>query len=100
MSVRNVLSIAAALVLLFFSLPQESSAPVSASIGGSVSDPTGALIPGVEVTATIVNTGISTTQLTNGAKDRGACPEPMMMASNSCVEVITSSRIRIDLVSN
>jgi Carboxypeptidase regulatory-like domain/TonB dependent receptor len=67
MGVRNLLRIAAALVLLFFSLSQESSAQVSASIGGSVSDPTGALIPGVEVTATNVNTGISTTQLTNEA---------------------------------
>src|SRR5499426_2461353 len=67
MSVRNVLSIAAALVVLFFSLPRESSAQVSAGIGGSVSDPSGALIPGVEVTATNVNTGISTTQLTNEA---------------------------------
>src|SRR5215468_5368678 len=64
---RNVLSIAAALVVLLFSLPPESSAQVSAGIGGSVSDPTGALIPGVEVTATNVNTGISTTQLTNEA---------------------------------
>src|SRR5499426_4342615 len=67
MSVRNVLSIAAALVVLFFSLLQESSAQVSASIGGTVSDPTGALIPGVEVVATNVNTGISTTQITNEA---------------------------------
>src|SRR5207247_768081 len=64
MFARNVLSIAAALLLLI-SLPLKSSAQVSASIGGTVSDPSGALIPGVEVTATNVNTGISTTQLTN-----------------------------------
>src|SRR5262245_65989533 len=64
---RNVLSIAAALVVLLFSLPRESSAQVSAGIGGTVSDSTGALIPGVEVTATNVNTGISTTQITNEA---------------------------------
>src|SRR5215468_6606211 len=64
---RNVLSIAAALVVLLFSLATNSSAQVSASIGGTVSDPTGALIPGVDVTATNVNTGISTTQLTNEA---------------------------------
>src|SRR4051812_14711378 len=67
MFVRNVVSLAAAGLLLFISLPVESSAQVSASIGGTVSDPTGALIPGVEVTATNVNTGISTTQLTNEA---------------------------------
>src|SRR5262245_42967015 len=67
MSGRSVLSIAAALVVLLFSLPLQSSAQVSASVGGSVSDPTGALLPGVEVTATNVNTGISATQLTNEA---------------------------------
>jgi len=53
--------------LLLFILATESSAQVSASIGGTVSDPTGALIPGVEVTATNVNTGIATVQLTNEA---------------------------------
>src|SRR5262249_28541280 len=67
MSLRNVFSIAVAGLVLIISIPIESSAQVSASIGGSVSDPTGALIPGVEVTATNVNTGISTTQLTNEA---------------------------------
>src|SRR5437016_9731684 len=60
---------------LLFTLVTESSAQVSASIGGTVSDPTGALIPGVEVTATNVNTGISTTQLTNEA---GAYQIPSM----------------------
>src|SRR5690242_21893917 len=67
MSVRNCLSIVSAALLVVVSLALESPAQVSASIGGTVSDPTGALIPGVEVTATNVNTGISTTQLTNEA---------------------------------
>ena len=67
MSIKTALRIVAALVALFISLPLKSSAQVSASIGGSVSDPTGALIPGVDVTATNMNTGISTTQLTNEA---------------------------------
>src|SRR5919109_4601585 len=67
MSVRKVFGIAAAGLVLFIALPLESSPQVSASIGGSVSDPTGALIPGVEVTATNVNTGIATVQLTNEA---------------------------------
>src|SRR5437762_2772460 len=40
-------------------------AQVNATVNGSVSDPSGALIPGAEVTATNVNTGISTTQITN-----------------------------------
>src|SRR2546425_13083486 len=63
---RSVVGIVAAGLLLFM-IAAESSAQVSASIGGTVSDPTGALIPGVEVTATNVNTGIYTTQLTNEA---------------------------------
>ena len=67
MYTRKVLSIAAVVLVFVISLPLESSAQVSANIGGSVSDPTGALIPGVEVTATNVNTGISSTQITNEA---------------------------------
>src|SRR5262245_20417572 len=67
MSVRNVFRVAAAGLLLLLLLPLETSAQVSASIGGTVSDPTGALLPGVEVVATNVNTGISATQVTNEA---------------------------------
>src|SRR5215831_18620879 len=67
MSVRNCLSIVSAALLVVVSLSIEISAQVSASIGGTVSDPTGALIPGVEVAATNVNTGITTTQITNEA---------------------------------
>ena len=37
----------------------------NASVGGTVTDPTGALIPGVDVTATNVNTGIVTGAITN-----------------------------------
>src|SRR5438034_6204161 len=39
----------------------------NATLGGTVSDPTGALIPGVSVTATNAATGIVTTVLTNEA---------------------------------
>src|SRR5213594_2952004 len=42
-------------------------AQVNATVSGTVGDATGALIPGVEVTATNVNTGIVTTVLTNEA---------------------------------
>jgi hypothetical protein len=76
---RNIFSVAAAVLLLFISLPLQSSAQVSASIGGTVSDPTGALIPGVEVTATNVNTGINTTQVTNEA---GAYSMPSLQPGN------------------
>jgi hypothetical protein len=42
-------------------------AQVNASVTGTVIDPSGALIPGVEVSATNVNTGIVNTSLTNEA---------------------------------
>lgn len=42
-------------------------AQVNATVGGTASDATGPLIPGVEVTATNINTGIVTTVLTNEA---------------------------------
>src|SRR6516162_1076191 len=53
--------------LLLVSLAVTCSAQVSATMGGTVSDPSGALLPGVEVTATNVNTGITTAQVTNEA---------------------------------
>jgi hypothetical protein len=40
-------------------------AQVTAGVSGTVSDATGALIPGVEVTAKNINTGISSTSVTN-----------------------------------
>jgi hypothetical protein len=40
-------------------------AQVNATVSGTVSDPTGALIPGVEVNAENLNTGITTTAVTN-----------------------------------
>ena len=52
-------------VVLALLLPVTALAQVNATVSGSVSDATGALIPGSEVTATNVNTGISTVQLTN-----------------------------------
>jgi len=63
---RSVVRIVALGLLLFTSVTL-SFAQVSAGIGGTVSDSTGALIPGVEVVATNVNTGISATQVTNEA---------------------------------
>ncbi len=65
MSIRNVLSIAGAGLLLLIPLAAESSAQTTATITGTISDATGALIPGAEVTAENVNTGISTTQVSN-----------------------------------
>jgi len=60
------------LVLLFaLSASSYTLAQVNAIVGGTVSDATGALIPGVEVTAKNINTGIVATRVTNetGAYD-------------------------------
>src|SRR5688500_708247 len=40
-------------------------AQINATLGGTVADSSGALIPGVEVTARNVNTGIVNTRITN-----------------------------------
>src|SRR5947207_8281452 len=46
---------------------RQAFAQVNAVLSGTVSDASGALIPGVEVTAKNINTGISDTRLTNEA---------------------------------
>src|SRR5262245_37068585 len=51
--------------ILLLLLPVAVMAQVNATVSGTVSDATGALIPGVEVTATNVNTGIMTVQVSN-----------------------------------
>jgi hypothetical protein len=50
------------LLLATTGLAQEG---INATLSGTVSDPTGALIPGVEVTAKNVGTGVTSTTLTN-----------------------------------
>ncbi len=50
---------------LLLIIPATVFAQLSASVIGTVSDQTGALIPGVEVTATNVNTGIMTLNVSN-----------------------------------
>src|SRR5687768_16136778 len=52
-------------VLCCACLPGALYAQVNATVGGSVADGTGALIPGVTVTARNVNTGIETQRITN-----------------------------------
>jgi hypothetical protein len=60
---RKSLFIAAALLLS--SGPATEAFAQNASVSGSVADSAGALIPGVEVTAANVNTGIVTTSISN-----------------------------------
>src|SRR3989449_4654398 len=54
-----------AALLLCFVISNYASAQVNAVLSGTVSDASGALIPGVEVTAKNINTGITDTRLTN-----------------------------------
>ena len=54
-----------ALLCLFLSLNAFAQGTVNATVGGTVADATGALIPGVMVTATNVGTGIVNTVVTN-----------------------------------
>src|SRR5882672_4976524 len=51
--------------MLALLLPVTAFAQTNATVGGTVGDAAGAVIPGVEVTATNVNTGIVSNQLTN-----------------------------------
>jgi hypothetical protein len=62
--VKKNFLLAAAFVCLLWS-PQTFAQTTNATIGGTVSDATGALIPGVTVTATNTQTGIVTTGVTN-----------------------------------
>ena len=52
-------------LLVALALPIAAFAQVNATVTGTVTDATGALIPAVEVTATNVNTGIEITQISN-----------------------------------
>ena len=61
------LRITTAIVCLIGLLAIQSFGQANATVGGTVNDASGALIPGVEVSATNINTGIVTTALTNEA---------------------------------
>ena len=62
---RRVNSACVAAFLAWLCVPICAVAQVNAIVSGTASDATGALIPGVEITATNVNTGIVTTVITN-----------------------------------
>jgi protocatechuate 3,4-dioxygenase beta subunit len=55
----------AALFCLLVSVNGFAQGTVNATVGGTVADASGALIPGVTVTATNVGTGIANTVVTN-----------------------------------
>src|SRR5678809_1486915 len=54
-----------ALLCLMSAITAFGQVGINATLGGTVSDPTGALIPGVEVTAKNTETGVTSTSLTN-----------------------------------
>src|SRR5262245_25546397 len=56
-----------AALLCFALIPNLFAQTANATLGGTVTDSTGALIPGVTITATNTQTGIVTTALTNEA---------------------------------
>src|SRR5215813_12684925 len=57
--------ISALIVCLLFATASFAQEGINATLSGSVSDPTGALIPGVEVTAKNTATGVVSTAITN-----------------------------------
>src|SRR5262249_20640086 len=58
-------SLHAAVITLLFSVMPSFAQSSNATLGGTVSDATGALIPGVSITATNTQTGIVTTVISN-----------------------------------
>src|SRR3954463_1821883 len=65
---RKLLSaVAIALLLLSFTIPAFSQAGFFASVTGTVTDSSKALVPGVSVKATAVDTGVVTTTVSNEA---------------------------------
>src|SRR5437870_8892841 len=61
---RHFVSVAS-VVYLFFAISGFAQVGINATLSGTVSDVSGALIPGVEVTATNSGTGVAATALTN-----------------------------------
>ena len=60
-------SIAVTFAVLLFGTSARTFAQENATLGGAVADPTGAFIPGADVTATNDTTGIAATGVTNAA---------------------------------
>src|SRR5437016_11360090 len=63
--VRRICIATALVVCLLFSTAVFAQEGINATLSGSVSDSSGALIPGVEVTAKNTATGVTSTALTN-----------------------------------
>ena len=66
---REIHGVAAAAVVLLLGLFTSTFAQVNATLGGTVSDSTGAFIPGAEVTATDDARGVATRRTTNESGD-------------------------------
>src|SRR2546426_1225626 len=69
-----------AMAIVFALLSASAVFAQNAQLGGIVTDPTGALIPGVTITATNTDTGVSTTTITN---ESGAYTFPSLQPGRS-----------------
>src|SRR5437868_15351988 len=69
-----------AMAIVFALLSASAVLAQNAQLGGIVTDPTGALIPGVTITATNTDTGVSTTTITN---ESGAYTFPSLQPGRS-----------------
>src|SRR5688500_10430536 len=82
---------------LFFSHLNGQS--TNGSIGGTIEDPSQALMPGVRVTATNVNTGIASTSLSNetGAYNFPNLPPGQFKVTAELPSFQTETRINVEL---
>src|SRR5262245_8958282 len=62
---RGICSVTVLVGSLFFATAGFGQEGINASLGGTVSDTSGALIPGVEVTSKNTGTGVTSTTITN-----------------------------------
>src|SRR5262245_44648267 len=62
---RRIYIISVVVGSLFFATAGLAQEGINGTLSGTVSDPTGALIPGVEVTTKNVATGVASTTITN-----------------------------------
>ena len=97
MTRKSAYSVAAALLCLFFSVYGFAQTS-NATVGGTVADSTGALIPGVTVTATNTGTNIANTVVTNesGAYQFAALQPPTLHLTNGIREYLRTLSTQVN----
>lgn len=99
---RFILSMAVVASLMLFLLPRPALAAVTARIQGTVTDPSGAVIPGVKITVTNTATGVSKTIITgsDGSFSALSLPAPAtydVAAEKSGFKKYTAQQIPLSL---